>query len=268
MKRNNVLLLAAMLCLCLASCGIAHIPEETPSETTVEAVEATAAEEPQQNGPSAQRVDTAEPSEKPEQQSARSTQSTDGEEPSEEPMENVDLVGLWHLDSKKNDLQAFADSLELFPGYGEWGASMELQGDGQMSWFIGAEGWHGTYTVEDREIHAQLTSDLDLSSQFWGFRIIAENEKPVLEMDYQDMTIYWVYGGQTDLPIGSDESQDNAAYPGPEVVEIVNLRGDKTTIHKTADGTYTDSMERRYTFNGTDTWTDETGAAWNEAAKD
>lgn len=253
MKRKNVLLLATMLCLCLAGCGIEGSLEEIPLETSAEAAETAGTEAPQQSVPSPQSEDAVQPS----------------EEPAEEPVgQSIDPVGLWHLDSEKNDLVAFADSLDLFPGYGEWGASMEIQSDGQMNWYIGAEGWHGTYTAEDGVIHARLTSDLEQSTQFWDFRILAENEKAVLEMDYQDMTIYWVYGGQGDAPMGSDESQDDTVYPGPDVVEIVNLRGDETTIYKLADGTYMDPMERHFTFNGTDTWTDENGVAWNEAAKD
>ena len=110
--------------------------------------------------------------------------------------QSVELVGPWHLDGKKNDLDVFTDSLDLFPGYGEWGASMEIRSNGQMSWYIGAEGWHGTYTLEDGAIHAQLTSDLEESTQLWEFRITEVEGKAELEMDYQDMTIYWVYGDQ------------------------------------------------------------------------
>lgn len=109
---------------------------------------------------------------------------------------SVELVGPWHLDDEKNDLDAFADSLDLFPGYGEWGASMEIRSNGQMSWYIGAEGWNGTYTLEDGAIHAQMTSDLEESTQLWEFRITEEEGKAELEMDYQDMTIYWIYGDQ------------------------------------------------------------------------
>lgn len=110
--------------------------------------------------------------------------------------QKIEIVGPWHLDDEKNDLSAFEDSLDLFPGYGEWGASMEIRSNGQMSWYIGAEGWHGTYTLEDGAIHAQLTSDLEESTQLWEFRITEEEGKAELEMDYQDMTIYWVYGDQ------------------------------------------------------------------------
>ena len=77
---------------------------------------------------------------------------------------------------------------------------MEIRSDGQMSWYIGAEGWHGTYTVGDGGIYAQLTSDLEQSTQLWNFRITAESEAAELEMDYQDMTIYWVYGDREDIP--------------------------------------------------------------------
>lgn len=181
MKRKNVLLLAAMLCLCLAACGIERIPEETPLETSAEATDSEGTEEKQQSGSSAHSGNAAEKPEEPVQQS-------------------VELIGPWHLNSEKNDLAAFADSLDLFPGYGEWGASMEIRSNGQMSWYIGAESWHGTYTVENGVIHAQLTSDLEQSTQSWDFRITAEEEAALLEMDYQDITIYWAYGDREDIP--------------------------------------------------------------------
>ncbi|MDY3250454.1 MAG: hypothetical protein SOX32_08930 [Candidatus Choladocola sp.] len=55
-------------------------------------------------------------------------------------------------------------------------------------------------------------------------------------------------------------------YPGADVAEIVNLRGDETTVYKLADGTYMDRIDRHFTYNGTDTWTDEDGVEWNEIA--
>ena len=44
-------------------------------------------------------------------------------------------------------------------------------------------------------------------------------------------------------------------------------QGDTTTVYKLADGTYMDRIERRFTYNGTDTWTDEAGVEWNEVVK-
>lgn len=62
-----------------------------------------------------------------------------------------------------------------------------------------------------------------------------------------------------------DTSEEN--YPGADVVEIVNLCGDETTVYKLADGTYMDRIERHFTYNETDTWTDENGVEWNEIVK-
>lgn len=185
MKRLRVLLLAATLCLCLAACIKQPEPEQSSQEIHTEATDTEGSEEMQQSDSSALSGNTAEQSEEPVQQ-------------------RIELVGPWHLDSEKNDLTAFADSLDLFPGYGEWGASMEIRSDGEMSWYIGAEGWHGTYDLEDGVIHAQLTSDLEQSTQLWDFHITAENEAAVLEMDYENMTIYWAYGDQEDPASGTD----------------------------------------------------------------
>ena len=185
MKRTTALLLAAILCLCLAACGKAPEPEQSSQETHTEANNTEGSEEMQQSGSPTHSEGTAEESGEPAQQS-------------------IELAGPWHLDSEKNDLAAFADSLDLFPGYGEWGASMEIRSNGQMSWYIGAEGWHGTYTIENDVIHAQLTSDLEQSTQLWDLRIVAEHETAELEMDYQGMTIYWVYGDREDSANGTD----------------------------------------------------------------
>lgn len=181
MKRITVLFLAAILCLCLAACGKAPEPQQSPQAPLTEAADPEGTEEKQQSGSSAPSGNAAEQPEEPVQQ-------------------RIELVGPWHLDGERNDLAAFADSLDLFPGYGEWGAGMEIRSDGQMSWYIGAEGWHGTYTVEDGVIHAQLTSDLEQTSRAWDFRITEEDGAAVLEMDDQDMTIYWVFGDQEDIP--------------------------------------------------------------------
>ncbi len=60
------------------------------------------------------------------------------------------------------------------------------------------------------------------------------------------------------------EQNVNTEKPGPDVVNLVNLRGDETTAYKLADGTYMDRIDRKYTFNGTNVWFDEDGVEWNE----
>lgn len=167
MKRKTIMISTALLCLCLSGCG----------------------KEPENVQGSQESHGEAAGTEKHEE--AAGTESHE--------QVNVELIGPWHLDAEKNDLAAFSGSLDLFPGYGEWGASMEIRSNGQMSWYIGAEGWNGTYTVEDGVIRAELTSNLDQSTQLWDFRIILENETVELEMDDKDMTIYWVYGDREDL---------------------------------------------------------------------
>lgn len=60
---------------------------------------------------------------------------------------------------------------------------------------------------------------------------------------------------------------ENDTYPGEDVVELVNLKGDTTTVYKLVDGRYMDRIERIFIFDGVDTWTDENGVEWNEAVK-
>ncbi|MDY3919508.1 MAG: hypothetical protein SOZ59_11000 [Candidatus Limivivens sp.] len=251
MKSKITLLIATILCLPLAACSKVSESDKDLQETYSE-------------------VTNPESSELMQQQSDNPVESGNTEGNSEEPVQpSIELVGPWHLDSEKNDLAAFSDSLDLFPGYGEWGASMEIRSDGQISWYIGAVGGCGTYSIDDDLLHAALVNDMDQKDIVIDFRILVGNEKAVLEMNYHDMAIYWVYGGQEDAPaIGNDESLDDIAYPGADVVEIVNLRGDETTVYKLADGTYMDRIERHFTYNGSDIWTDENGVEWNEAAKD
>ena len=110
MKRMTVLLLTASLCLCLAACGKAPEPEQSPQEPHTEATNTEEAEKPQSG--------------------SSSPSGNEAEQPEEPALQSVELIGPWHLDSEKNDLAAFADSLDPFPGYGEWGASMEIRSNG------------------------------------------------------------------------------------------------------------------------------------------
>lgn len=63
----------------------------------------------------------------------------------------------------------------------------------------------------------------------------------------------------------SESSSENEDYPGEDVVEIVNLKGETTTVYKLADGRYMGRIERIFIFDGVDTWTDINGAEWNQA---
>ena len=90
MKRTIVLLLAAILCLCFAACNKAA---------------------GQENGLQLSQMETTQVP--PENSTEASEETVENPVP-----QDIELVGPWHLDSEKNDLAAFADSLDLFPGYG------------------------------------------------------------------------------------------------------------------------------------------------------
>lgn len=194
MKKLTALLLALILCLGLAACSRSEfVPDAQEYQT-----------------PSASQEETEE----------TNPQSANTAATEESIQLNYELIGPWHLDGSKNDLDAFANSLELFPGYGEWGASMEIRGNGEMSWYIGAESWHGTYCVEANTLHAFLTSDLEQTQQNWDMRITSENGTTELEMAYQDMTIYWVYGDQEDTGLAVPSNWEKATEDEPWKVTL------------------------------------------------
>ena len=59
------------------------------------------------------------------------------------------------------------------------------------------------------------------------------------------------------------ENKDN----WPDVEELVNRRGDETTVYLLADGRYMDRTNAVYIYDGKDTWTDESGVEWNKIVK-
>ena len=168
-----------------------------------------------------------------------------------------DLVGPWHLveDEKDN-----ATAMEAIPGAMEFGSGMEITSDGHISWHIGADGGTGTYSLSGNILYADMTNDFEGSSMKMEFT--AEKTDGVLFMhtEYKGLLLCWSQGEGESGRGGEDESE--TSYPGADVVELVNLRGDTTTVYKLADGTYMDRIERRFTYNGTDTWIDEDGAEW------
>ena len=91
MKRLTTLFLTMILCFSLEACGRKTEPALDPQETLQKETEST------ESGGAAAPKETTEATEEPIQL-------------------NYELVGPWHLDENKNNLAAFADSLELFPG--------------------------------------------------------------------------------------------------------------------------------------------------------
>lgn len=108
---------------------------------------------------------------------------------------SIELVGSWHLDEKKNDLTAFQ---EIFPAYAEFGASMEIRSNGQIGWYIGAEGGSGTYTQEGDVLTAEFISDSTQQKSTVTMQVLLENETASLTMDVNGTDIYWAYGKSTE----------------------------------------------------------------------
>ncbi len=53
----------------------------------------------------------------------------------------------------------------------------------------------------------------------------------------------------------------------PDVEELVNQKGDETTVYLLADGRYMDRTNAVYIYDGKDTWTDESGVEWNKVVR-
>ena len=168
-----------------------------------------------------------------------------------------DLVGPWHLAEDEKDNST---AIEALPGAMEFGNSMEITSDGHISWYIGADGGTGTYSLNGDILSADMTNDFDQSFMKMEFTAEKTDDGTFLYTEYKGLLLCWSQGEGETGKGGDDEAE--SGYPGADVVELVNLRGDTTTVYKLADGTYMDCIERRFIYNGTDTWTDEDGAEW------
>lgn len=107
------------------------------------------------------------------------------------------MGGPWHPDETLNDLTAFPD---LFPGYEEFGAGMEIRSSGQMSWFIGENGGYGTYTCEEDVLHAALMNNAG-EEMSMDLLFLSDGDAPLLEMQLEELTIFWRYGDREDIPL-------------------------------------------------------------------
>ena len=168
--------------------------------------------------------------------------------------DDADLTGPWHLDPGRNDLSHFST---LFECSAEFGASMEIRADGQLSWYIGAEGGEGTYSVDGSLLTAELSRSVDSSPMTTVFDILHDGDEVYLGMHWTYGIVFWSWG--------DDDSSNLAAQDtGENVVHLVNLRGDETTVYQLDDGRYMDRTSTVFLFDGVETWTDESGVEWNK----
>lgn len=170
----------------------------------------------------------------------------------------AELAGPWHLDGVRNDLSNFSD---LFECYAEFGARMEIRSGGQLSWYIGAEGGEGTCSVNGSLLTAELSRTVDKCPMTTEFDILRDGDEIYLGMHWTNGVVFWNWGDDESANLSGDNS------PGENVVELVNLRGDETTVYKLDDGRYMDRTSTVFIFDGVDTWTDENGVEWNKTVR-
>ena len=101
------------------------------------------------------------------------------------------------------------------------------------------------YTLEGWEMSPPAKTDLPLKGDPWS-------DSPVETIE----TIIDV----VQLP-------ENEDYPGEDVVEIINMQRETTTVYKLVDGRYMNRTNTVYIYDGKDTWTDTNGVEWNQEVK-
>ena len=99
-----------------------------------------------------------------------------------------DLVGPWHLveDEKDN-----ATAMEAIPGAMEFGSSMEITSDDHISWYIGADGGTGTYSLSGDILSADMTNDFDQSSMKLEFTAEKTDDGTFLYTEYKGLLLCW-----------------------------------------------------------------------------
>ena len=106
-----------------------------------------------------------------------------------------DLVGPWHLAEDEKDN---ATAMEAIPGALEFGSSMEITSDGHISWYIGADGGTGTYTLNENVLSADMTNDFDGSAMEMEFTAEETDGVTCLYTEYKGLLLSWSQGeGET-----------------------------------------------------------------------
>lgn len=101
------------------------------------------------------------------------------------------MVGPWHLAEGKNDDNVVN---ETFPGAMEFGNSMEINSDGNISWYIGADGGSGIYQLNENVLSTNMTNDIDGTTMTMEFTVNEKNDQLMLTMEYKGLTLWWSWG--------------------------------------------------------------------------
>ena len=122
----------------------------------------------------------------------------------------------------------------------------------------------GTYSVNGSLLTAELTETMDNQPMTTEFDILRDGDEIYLGMHADNGIVFWNWGDDSSADLSGEDTNQ---YPGENVVELVNLRGDETTVYKLDDGRYMDRESKIYIYDGMETWSDEDGVEWNEAVR-
>ncbi len=96
------------------------------------------------------------------------------------------LAGPWHL-ADDTDLGKLSD---VFPCAAEFGGAMEIRSNGDISWYIGADGASGTYVLDGSTLTADVTGELDGAA----YHVAMDYDAGTLRMTLKDAALIWVHG--------------------------------------------------------------------------
>lgn len=98
-----------------------------------------------------------------------------------------DLVGPWHLAEDEKDNST---AIEALHGAMEFGNSMEITSDGHISWYIGADGGTGTYSLSGDILSADMTNDFDQSFMKMEFTAEKTDDGTFLYTEYKGLLAF------------------------------------------------------------------------------
>ena len=180
---------------------VTELPEQTTAES--EEIETRLEEqetkpESQETKPEGQETKPEEQESKPENQETKpESQETSQESQESKPDEQTtnqeltdfdldDIIGVWHID--ESELASLRDK---FPGIDESGTSMEIKSDGNISWYVGANSFTGTFKASGSGLTAEVTGDNDNAKMTVA---VTFTDEGTAIMNFLDTEIIWTYG--------------------------------------------------------------------------
>ena len=264
MKKLHVILIAATMSLALCACGT----EATGSMSITE----TGEQQTVKQNTGTEQADTEENSLKQDTEKTTSeiSESQQTQTKKSSYLELDKVLDEINTEIKQGTAGSGSTSIKVAAHLLNWGVGTSMTTDGIKEETVN---W-----LSDKGNSEQVEFSNKLASVYEAYnRLLGGDAKQLLESAGCDDAAYpW-----SDSPVETieaivevvqlpDEANETGSSVDPsweDVVELVNLRGDETTVYLLADGRYMDRTNAVYIFDGADTWTDESGVEWNKAVR-